>query len=244
MSCNRVTPLVLLAALGAVSSAVAGGGHVSTVRASASTAECQYCRFEYGNLIGLFGTDEYAEALRYDPQTGEDRRNYAPDRKVDYSTCVAITIPDMNEARFTATQQLVFEPIAPLETLQLDAMLFEVNRVRVDPLNPAISNTEVASPTMASTSISGSIRPFRLGPVRTCSSTTPLPIRRMACFGSTNPRMAEPPRPDPHKVSPETNRFWFPAHDFPNERLTTELIVSVPDGYTVVSNGRLMGDPA
>jgi aminopeptidase N len=39
----------------------------------------------------------------------------------------------------------------------------------------------------------------------------------------------------------ESNREWFPCHDSPNERMTTELIVTVEDGYTVGSNGRLVG---
>jgi aminopeptidase N len=38
---------------------------------------------------------------------------------------------------------------------------------------------------------------------------------------------------------PQTNSFWFPTHDFPNERLTTELIVTAPAGYMVSGNGHL-----
>lgn len=37
----------------------------------------------------------------------------------------------------------------------------------------------------------------------------------------------------------ELNSRWFPCHDFPNERLTTELLVTVDGGYEVVSNGYL-----
>ncbi len=42
----------------------------------------------------------------------------------------------------------------------------------------------------------------------------------------------------------ELNSRWFPCHDFPNERLATELIVTVPQStdehpWVVVSNGRL-----
>src|SRR6185503_11493450 len=40
----------------------------------------------------------------------------------------------------------------------------------------------------------------------------------------------------------ETNRHWFIAHDFPNERMTTELIVDVPAGFSVSSNGKLVSD--
>ncbi|QYU66848.1 uracil-DNA glycosylase [Leptolyngbya sp. 15MV] len=39
---------------------------------------------------------------------------------------------------------------------------------------------------------------------------------------------------------PENNQSWFPAHDFPNERLTTEMVVTVEDGFVVGSNGRLV----
>jgi len=40
----------------------------------------------------------------------------------------------------------------------------------------------------------------------------------------------------------ECNSYWFPCHDFPNERLTTELIVTVPEGFEVLSNGRRVAD--
>jgi len=37
----------------------------------------------------------------------------------------------------------------------------------------------------------------------------------------------------------ELNSRWFPCLDHPSEKLTTELIVNVEEGYEVVSNGRL-----
>lgn len=39
---------------------------------------------------------------------------------------------------------------------------------------------------------------------------------------------------------PEANRTWFPTHDFPNDRLSSELIVTTEDGYEVCSNGALI----
>lgn len=39
---------------------------------------------------------------------------------------------------------------------------------------------------------------------------------------------------------PEENRRWIPIHDFPNERLTSEVIVTVPDRFEACSNGRLL----
>ena len=38
------------------------------------------------------------------------------------------------------------------------------------------------------------------------------------------------------------NHFWFPTYDFPNDKMTWELAATVPRQYTVVSNGRLVGD--
>lgn len=210
--------------------------------------ECQHCRLEYGELMGLFGGfDEYSEAIRYNPQTGEDLRNFAPDRKVDYKHMrLSMTIPDMNEASFSATQQLVFEPIArPLETLRLNAMLMNIERVRVDPLNPAVAATEVTH------SHDGEYLDIRFNP--------PIPAGQRADllidYTVTNAvdgmfwlheNEAWPGRPAQIHTQgqPETNRFWFPAHDSPNERLTTEIIVAAPAGYTVVSNGRLVSEPS
>src|SRR5262249_36313110 len=37
-----------------------------------------------------------------------------------------------------------------------------------------------------------------------------------------------------------TNRFWFPSIDEPDQRQTTEVIVTVPEGFEAVSNGKLV----
>lgn len=36
----------------------------------------------------------------------------------------------------------------------------------------------------------------------------------------------------------EWSRYWFPCFDYPNDRMTTEMIVTVPDGFMALSNGR------
>lgn len=38
----------------------------------------------------------------------------------------------------------------------------------------------------------------------------------------------------------EYARYWFPCHDAPHERTTTEVIATVPKGFVAVSNGRLV----
>ena len=38
----------------------------------------------------------------------------------------------------------------------------------------------------------------------------------------------------------EYNRYWYPCHDAPQERSTTEMIITVPERYTAISNGALL----
>jgi aminopeptidase N len=38
----------------------------------------------------------------------------------------------------------------------------------------------------------------------------------------------------------EDNRYWFPCHDAPNEKATTEMVVTVDEAYTAISNGKLL----
>ncbi len=38
----------------------------------------------------------------------------------------------------------------------------------------------------------------------------------------------------------EYSRYWFPCHDAPQEKATTEMVVTVPEDFTAVSNGRLV----
>src|SRR5437016_687481 len=38
----------------------------------------------------------------------------------------------------------------------------------------------------------------------------------------------------------EDNRYWFPCFDHPNEKSTSEVIATVPEKMTALSNGRLL----
>jgi hypothetical protein len=55
------------------------------------------------------------------------------------------------------------------------------------------------------------------------------------------------PKGDDHfwtQGEPERHRHWFPGYDYPNERFTSEVICRVPQGMTVLSNGRLVEESA
>lgn len=40
----------------------------------------------------------------------------------------------------------------------------------------------------------------------------------------------------------EDNRYWIPTYDFPDNKATTDGYITVPAGYKVLSNGRLVGE--
>jgi aminopeptidase N len=42
----------------------------------------------------------------------------------------------------------------------------------------------------------------------------------------------------------EDSRYWFPCYDYPNDRVTSEVIATVPDTFTAVSNGGLVATTA
>ena len=38
------------------------------------------------------------------------------------------------------------------------------------------------------------------------------------------------------------NRYWYPAYDEPDDKLTSEIIATVPDNLIAISNGELEFD--
>lgn len=56
------------------------------------------------------------------------------------------------------------------------------------------------------------------------------------------PTDADPKRPFQiwSQGEAQTNHYWFPCYDYPNDKATSELIATVEDQYRVVSNGALI----
>ncbi|TVQ64591.1 MAG: hypothetical protein EA379_01080 [Phycisphaerales bacterium] len=220
----------LFAALAPATLAAAGGASAEWMHAHEMC--CARGHIERAELRAAFAD------TRWEERTGRDARNYPPDRLADYQRMVLeIDIPDMNTPRFEATQRLEFTPIgAPLEALTLNAMQFDVHAVKRDGRDLTFSHdgehlTILFNPPLAPG-------------VETSIVTT---------YSVENPvdgLIWTPEHPDaPGRAAqlhtqgqPEANRYWFPAHDFPNERFATELIITVPEGYLVSGNGDLVAE--
>ena len=59
-------------------------------------------------------------------------------------------------------------------------------------------------------------------------------------FVNPTPQYPNWPREVYSQGEAEFNHFWFPCWDYPNDMATSETITTVPEGQTVVSNGKLV----
>lgn len=203
----------------------------AAARPDDAAVTCEHCRLE------AFGDADSAKTrLGFDEANGRDLANYPPHRLADFQHMrLELMIADMNQTRLDGKQTLTIEPIAePLTDIDLDARRMDIRSVTA--------------------------------PGHTCRFTLeneklrlefdpPLPVGKAiditTTYTITNPAdglywfpesAAWPGRPAQLHTQgqPQTISSLFPCHDFPNERLTTELIVTVPAGYEVSSNGHLV----
>ncbi|GJQ30232.1 MAG: hypothetical protein HBSAPP03_21160 [Phycisphaerae bacterium] len=178
---------------------------------------------------------------RVDPATGRQAATWPPDRPFDHLHMrLAVTIPDMGKAELTGVQTLTLTPIGrPRSELVLD------NR------GPAVSSVTASGIDLPFAAEGGKLRitfPAAIG----LGQTVVLTIHYTLDFsknrgegltwsrGRDDATSLTRQAPQIHaQGQAQLNSLWFPCHDFPNEALTTELIVDVEDGYDVVSNGSL-----
>ena len=63
--------------------------------------------------------------------------------------------------------------------------------------------------------------------------------RRGLYFNTPDDAYPDKPRQVWTQGQDEDSRYWFPCHDFPNQRFASEIIVTVPYQWTTISNGKL-----
>lgn len=177
------------------------------------------------------------DGRKFDPSTGRDTRNYAPDPQVDYQHLrLDISMPDPMSRSFRATQTLRFmTPDSSVEQLELDAVGLKIEAVR-DSAGNEIRHRhdgerlrvtfEPALPARSEHSI-------RID--YTCSRPTDGMI-----FALPDEAYKSRPLHIHTQGQPESNRHWFVSHDYPNERLTSEVVVTIPSRLKALSNGALV----
>ncbi|MDX2018065.1 MAG: M1 family aminopeptidase [Planctomycetota bacterium] len=197
---------------------------------------CEHCRLEALRALG-------PEMGATDGVSGKDLRNFPPHRVADMTEMkLDFTIPDMETPRIEARQSLTFRTFGKaVPEMRLDARQFGVSRVMISRAGDGVRERRV------SFTHDGVVLTVRfdppLGGNANYTMLTEYTIGRPADgLVWTLPSRDHPGRPAQLHTQgqPQTNSFWFPIVDFPNDRLRTEISVTVPPGYTAISNGRLL----
>ncbi len=165
-----------------------------------------------------------------------DFRKYAPSREVDILHLKLDVTPDFRARTISGSATFTFKPIAkPLEELRLDGIDLSVSSVTSSEKIESYQVTDDKIIVTFATTIPAE-KETTLNIVYSAEPTEGLYFR--------TPEMG-------YKVG-ETHlwtqgeaieaRHWYPCYDFPNEKFTSEIICHVPDGMTVLSNGKLLSE--
>ena len=176
-----------------------------------------------------------ARSLDEKAEAGGASDRYARDRRVDIDHLKLDVTPDFAARTLQVETLIRFSPIGmELRTLELDAVDLAIDSVEA---TQAVKSFQMTSDDKLEITFAKAI------PVGTETTVT---IQhhcepRQGWYFRTEAMGY--PKGDDHawtQGEPERHRHWFPGYDYPNERFTTEVICRVPEGMTVLSNGRLL----
>ncbi len=159
---------------------------------------------------------------------------YAPDRFVDIVHLKLDVTPHFETRNLTATATIDFQPIAkPIRQWRLNAVGLDVQEVTSNHEIQATQSTEdfleitfaedIAAGAKSQVVIQYEAAPEKGLFFRTAEMGYPAGDTQIWTQGE-----------------PQDHRHWFPSHDYPNEKFTTEVICHVPEGMEALSNGRLL----
>lgn len=192
-----------------------------TLGAAADSSDCQHCN----------------KQLMPQPLKLIPGRKYARDRRADILHVKLDVTPDFAKRTVKGTATLRFKPIAlPLEKLELDAVGLNVHAITA-------TGTQVAEHQITEHKL---ILTFDkpISPDTEVSVNITYDARPDHGLYFRTPEMGYK-QGDTQVWSQgeaEEHRFWFPSHDYPNERFTSEVICDVPKGMQVISNGTLQSE--
>jgi aminopeptidase N len=181
----------------------------------------------------------------FDEGTGADKLNYPPHRFADYkSMLLEVAVRDMQTPVMVARETLTVAPIGrALTELSLDAgppesmSVGEISLVRTPGgASEKINFTRERSAIVLR--FEPALEPDADGVITIPYIVTDPPegLNWTPASGAWPGRAAQVHT----QGQAQSNHFWFPCHDFPNERLLTEIVATVPSGFIVSSNGHLV----
>ena len=188
-----------------------------------------------GAGLRLSGVGAPADGYKPHPLPG-DKPHYAPDKTATVQHIkLAITL-DIPAKRISGTCSTTLAPVVDgLTVVEFDAVEMEVQAVTLDSGAQPVPHDQTG----------GKLRVQLPGPQ---SMGQPFTLNvRYAAAPRRGLYFVAPDAAYPHKPvqvwsqgQDEDSRHWFPCFDFPHQKATSELVVTVPEDLYVLSNGALV----
>ena len=185
-------------------------------------------------LVGAAAANDIIDAPHGGPgESHPATRQYAPDRNAGFLHMSLDITPYFKQRTIAGEAAFTFKPIAkPLPKMELNAADMTIlsvdstEKIQAWQVNADRLIIDFANPIPADKESRVSIR-YSAQPEKGLYFRTP--------------EMGYPPGDEHLFTQGEAidNRYWYPCPDAPNEKFTTEITCHVPDGMTVLSNGRL-----
>ena len=165
----------------------------------------------------------------------DDHVQYAPDRPADVKHVKLVVALDFEQETVRGNVYTTFSALYDdLKTVTFDAVELHIEHVMLE------GSKELAYSTDAKKLIVTLDRPYNYGEQFTIAVEYHAKPRTGLHF--IKPAPEEPTRPVQAWTfgQPRYHSHWFPCHDAPNDRATSEIIATVPAQFITISNGNLL----
>jgi aminopeptidase N len=170
----------------------------------------------------------------------------ASDRLINIDSIRLNLRVDLGKKTVESKATIAFRSVRPTRTVSLDAVDFEIKHVAAklgqQSVNPARYTSD------------GKKLIVDLGSRLPAGEAGTLEVTYRVVDPKDGLHFFAPSKTDPEaplllwsQGETSTNRYWIPCIDEPDQRQTTEIVVTVPEGFEAVSNGKLVqrqGNPA
>ena len=196
-------------------------------------------RDDLRELMELSCGRSYGSSLRQDRGTFAlpgDRRHWPSDREVDLKHLRLEIVLDPESKSVSGTASHTFSAINDgLKSVELDAVELRISGV-TSATGAALEHSQEEGKLLVKLGA-----PLNSGEESTINIAYSCTPRRGLYFNAPDDSYPGRPRQVWTQGEDEDSRFWFPCYDSPNQRFTSEVIVTVPREWNTVSNGRLAG---
>jgi len=168
-------------------------------------------------------------------ELADDGVHYAPDRPADVKHVKLVFSLDFENETISGTAYTTFSALYDeVKTITFDAVELHIEGVTLDDAQKLQYSSDGKKLVVTLD------RPYQYGEVFTVAVTYNAKPRTGLHF--IKPAAEDPTRPVQAWTfgQPRYHSNWFPCHDSPNDRATTEIIVTVPAQFLTVSNGKLL----